>query len=94
MKTQVSAFCTKRYFFYLQTQKLVRQKQLEIEDFCVYWDTECEMLGNLPASQIQVRLPDAYRCCCSSPRHAALFARVRTFPYNCTGGNDRVHAEP
>lgn len=38
----------------LQTQKLLRQKQLEIEDFCVYWDTESEMLGKLPANQIQV----------------------------------------
>ena len=40
----------------LQVQKLVRQKQLEIQDFSVYWDTECEMLGNLPANQIQVRV--------------------------------------
>ena len=39
---------------FLQAQKLVRQKQLEIEDFSVYWDTECEMLGKLPANQIQV----------------------------------------
>lgn len=38
-----------------QNQKLLRQKQLEIEDFCVYWDTECELLEKLPANQIQVR---------------------------------------
>lgn len=35
-------------------QKLFRQKQLEIEDFSVYWDTECEMLGKLPINQVQV----------------------------------------
>lgn len=40
--------------FLLQVQKLFRQKQLEIEDFSVYWDTECEMLGKLPINQIQV----------------------------------------
>lgn len=40
--------------FLLQVQKLFRQKQLEIEDFSVYWDTECEMLGKLPINQVQV----------------------------------------
>ncbi len=39
----------------LQVQRLLRQKQLEIEDFSVYWDTECEVLGKLPPDQIQVR---------------------------------------
>lgn len=38
----------------LQVQKLLRQKQLEIEDFSVYWDTECQMLGKLPTHEIQV----------------------------------------
>lgn len=38
----------------LQVQKLLRQKQLEIEDFSVYWDTECEMLGKLAINEIQV----------------------------------------
>lgn len=39
---------------YLQVQKLLRQKQLEIEDFSVYWDTKCEMLGKLAINEIQV----------------------------------------
>lgn len=38
----------------LQVQKLLRQKQLEIEDFSVYWDTKCEMLGKLAINEIQV----------------------------------------
>lgn len=38
----------------LQVQKLLRQKQLEIEDFSVYWDTTCEMLGKRPTNEIQV----------------------------------------
>lgn len=42
--------------YFLKVQKLVRQKQLEIKDFSVYWDTESEMLGRLPASQIQVSI--------------------------------------
>lgn len=44
---------------YVQTQKLLRQKQLEIEDFSVYWDTSCEMLGKRPTAEIQVRKSDA-----------------------------------
>lgn len=44
---------------YLQVQKLFRQKQLEIEDFSVYWDTKCEMLGRRPNNEIQVRQSDA-----------------------------------
>lgn len=39
---------------YLQAQKLLRQKQLEIEEFSVYWDTKCEMLGKLAVHEIQV----------------------------------------
>lgn len=32
----------------------MRQKQLEIEEFSVYWDTKSTMLGDLPQAQIQV----------------------------------------
>ncbi|CAL8369136.1 unnamed protein product [Lota lota] len=53
-------------------QKLVRQKQLEIQDFSVYWDTECEMLGNLPANQIQ----DAMTECMQSRKHQYIFEPV------------------
>ncbi|XP_056131507.1 intermembrane lipid transfer protein VPS13D [Lampris incognitus] len=53
-------------------QKLLRQKQLEIEDFSVYWDTECDMLGNLPANQIQ----EAMIKCMQSREHQYIFEPV------------------
>ncbi|XP_008302450.1 vacuolar protein sorting-associated protein 13D isoform X1 [Stegastes partitus] len=53
-------------------QKLLRQKQLEIEAFSVYWDTECEMLGKLPANQIQ----DAMTKCMQSREHQYIFEPV------------------
>ncbi|XP_071393480.1 intermembrane lipid transfer protein VPS13D [Centroberyx affinis] len=53
-------------------QKLLRQKQLEIKDFSVYWDTECDMLGNLPANQIQ----DAMTKCMQSREHQYIFEPV------------------
>lgn len=39
---------------YSQTQKLIRQKELEISEFSVYWDTECSMYGNLSSAEVQV----------------------------------------
>lgn len=33
----------------------MRQKQLEIEEFSVYWDTQSTMLGDLPLAEIQVK---------------------------------------
>ncbi|XP_041858896.1 vacuolar protein sorting-associated protein 13D isoform X3 [Melanotaenia boesemani] len=54
------------------TQKLLRQKQLEIEDFSVYWDTQCEMLGKLPTNQIQ----DAMTQCMQSREHQYIFEPV------------------
>ncbi|XP_043974274.1 vacuolar protein sorting-associated protein 13D isoform X2 [Gambusia affinis] len=53
--------------------KPFKQKQLEIEDFSVYWDTKCEMLGKLPASQIQ----DAMTRCMQSRQHQYIFEPVR-----------------
>ncbi|XP_034732761.1 vacuolar protein sorting-associated protein 13D isoform X3 [Etheostoma cragini] len=53
-------------------QKLLRQKQLEIKDFSVYWDTECEMLGKLPTNQIQ----DAMTQCMQSREHQYIFEPV------------------
>ncbi|XP_041656068.1 vacuolar protein sorting-associated protein 13D isoform X2 [Cheilinus undulatus] len=53
-------------------QRLLRQKQLEIEDFSVYWDTECEMLGKLPANQIQ----EAMTRCMQSREHQYIFEPV------------------
>ncbi|XP_062282584.1 intermembrane lipid transfer protein VPS13D isoform X3 [Scomber scombrus] len=53
-------------------QKLLRQKQLEIEDFSVYWDTECEMLGKLPVNQIQ----EAMTQCMQSREHQYIFEPV------------------
>ncbi|XP_038577495.1 vacuolar protein sorting-associated protein 13D isoform X3 [Micropterus salmoides] len=53
-------------------QKLLRQKQLEIEDFSVYWDTESEMLGKLPANQIQ----EAMTRCMQSREHQYIFEPV------------------
>lgn len=38
----------------------MRQKQLEIEEFSVYWDTKCTMLGDLPLAEIQVVCWDHY----------------------------------
>ncbi|XP_034393657.1 vacuolar protein sorting-associated protein 13D isoform X3 [Cyclopterus lumpus] len=53
-------------------QKLLRQKQLEIEDFSVYWDTQCEILGKLPANQIQ----EAMTQCMQSREHQYIFEPV------------------
>ncbi|XP_037336994.2 intermembrane lipid transfer protein VPS13D isoform X1 [Pungitius pungitius] len=53
-------------------QKLLRQKQLEISDFSVYWDTQCEILGKQPASQIQ----DAMTRCMQSREHQYIFEPV------------------
>ncbi|KAM9855129.1 intermembrane lipid transfer protein VPS13D [Aulostomus maculatus] len=53
-------------------RKLLREKQLEIEDFSVYWDTECEMLGKLPVNQIQ----DAMTECMQMREHQYIFEPV------------------
>ncbi|KAM3617296.1 uncharacterized protein V6R79_004435 [Siganus canaliculatus] len=53
-------------------QKLVRQKQLEITNFSVYWDTESVMLGKLPANEIQ----DAMTYCMQSHQHQYIFEPV------------------
>ncbi|CAN9515953.1 unnamed protein product [Ophioblennius macclurei] len=54
------------------TQKLLRQKQLEIQDFSVYWDTECEILGKLPTNKIQ----EAMIQCMQSREHHYIFEPV------------------
>ncbi|XP_056409596.1 intermembrane lipid transfer protein VPS13D [Hyla sarda] len=32
---------------------LIRKKQLEVEDFSVYWDVSCRLLGDLPLGELQ-----------------------------------------
>ncbi|XP_054629816.1 intermembrane lipid transfer protein VPS13D isoform X1 [Dunckerocampus dactyliophorus] len=49
-----------------------RQKQLEIDDFRVYWDTECEMLAKLPVNQIQ----EAMTQCMKTWKHQYIFEPV------------------
>ncbi|XP_019746384.1 vacuolar protein sorting-associated protein 13D isoform X5 [Hippocampus comes] len=51
---------------------LFRQKQLEIEDFRIYWDTECEMLAKLPVNQIQ----EAMTQCMKTWEHQYIFEPV------------------
>ncbi|XP_076023177.1 intermembrane lipid transfer protein VPS13D isoform X2 [Genypterus blacodes] len=53
-------------------QKLFRQKQLEVQDFSIYWDTDSNMLGNLPADQLQ----DAMTECMQSREHQYIFEPV------------------
>ncbi|XP_035236927.1 vacuolar protein sorting-associated protein 13D isoform X1 [Anguilla anguilla] len=53
-------------------EKLLRQKQLEIEEFSVYWDTQCCMLGDLPAAEIQ----EAMTACMQSREHQYIFEPV------------------
>uniref|UniRef100_A0A672ZCY6 Vacuolar protein sorting 13 homolog D n=1 Tax=Sphaeramia orbicularis TaxID=375764 RepID=A0A672ZCY6_9TELE len=53
-------------------QKLLRQKQLEITDFSVYWDTHSQLLGTLPANQIQ----EAMTQCMQSREHQYIFEPV------------------
>ncbi|KAL2089318.1 hypothetical protein ACEWY4_014006 [Coilia grayii] len=53
-------------------QKLMRQKQLEIEEFSVYWDTSCKTLGDLPAAEIQ----DTMTKCMQSREHQYIFEPV------------------
>ncbi|KAG7472195.1 hypothetical protein MATL_G00106290 [Megalops atlanticus] len=53
-------------------EKLLRQKQLEIEEFSVYWDTECCMLGDLPTAEIQ----EAMTKCMQSREHQYIFEPV------------------
>ncbi|MCJ8741597.1 hypothetical protein PDJAM_G00072560 [Pangasius djambal] len=54
------------------TQKLMRQKQLEIEEFSVYWDTQCTMLGDLPLAEIQETMTK----CMQSREHQYIFEPV------------------
>ncbi|KAJ8016357.1 hypothetical protein DPEC_G00006370 [Dallia pectoralis] len=53
-------------------QRLMRQKQLEIEVFSIYWDTASSMLGDLPTSQIQ----EAMTQCMQSRDHQYIFEPV------------------
>ncbi|XP_072553553.1 intermembrane lipid transfer protein VPS13D isoform X2 [Salminus brasiliensis] len=53
-------------------QKLMRQKQLEIEEFSVYWDTKCTMLGDLPPAEIQ----ESMTACMQSREHQYIFEPV------------------
>ncbi|KAL7864820.1 hypothetical protein AOLI_G00162400 [Acnodon oligacanthus] len=52
--------------------KLMRQKQLEIEEFSVYWDTQCTMLGDLPPTEIQ----ETMTACMQSREHQYIFEPV------------------
>ncbi|XP_031659504.1 vacuolar protein sorting-associated protein 13D isoform X1 [Oncorhynchus kisutch] len=53
-------------------QRLMRQKQLEIKEFSVYWDTVSSMLGDLPANEIQ----EAMTKCMQSREHQYIFEPV------------------
>ncbi|KAK7884105.1 hypothetical protein WMY93_027228 [Mugilogobius chulae] len=53
-------------------KKQMRQKQLEIEDFSVYWDSQSTMLGQLPINQIQ----EAMTACMQSREHQYMFEPV------------------
>ncbi|KAK1801786.1 hypothetical protein P4O66_022429 [Electrophorus voltai] len=53
-------------------QKLMRQKQLEIEEFSVYWDTQCTMLADLPQAEIQ----ETMTTCMHSREHQYIFEPV------------------
>ncbi|TSM04819.1 Vacuolar protein sorting-associated protein 13D [Bagarius yarrelli] len=54
------------------TQKLMRQKQLEIEEFSVYWDTQCTLFGDLPLAEIQ----ETMTMCMRSREHQYIFEPV------------------
>ncbi|XP_051961416.1 intermembrane lipid transfer protein VPS13D-like [Xyrauchen texanus] len=53
-------------------QKLIRQKELEINEFSVYWDTECTMLGDLPSAKVQ----ELMSICMQSREHQYIFEPV------------------
>ncbi|XP_072305385.1 intermembrane lipid transfer protein VPS13D isoform X3 [Eucyclogobius newberryi] len=53
-------------------KKQLRQKRLEIEDFSVYWDSQCTMLGQLPVNQIQEAMAE----CMQSREHQYMFEPV------------------
>ncbi|XP_065141972.1 intermembrane lipid transfer protein VPS13D isoform X2 [Paramisgurnus dabryanus] len=53
-------------------QKLIRQKELEISEFSVYWDTECSMLGDLPPAELQEEMSK----CMQSREHQYIFEPV------------------
>uniref|UniRef100_A0A8C2EHE7 Vacuolar protein sorting 13 homolog D n=1 Tax=Cyprinus carpio TaxID=7962 RepID=A0A8C2EHE7_CYPCA len=53
-------------------QKLIRQKELEIGEFSVYWDTECTMLGDLPSTEVQEMMSE----CMQSREHQYIFEPV------------------
>uniref|UniRef100_A0A8C1KFS4 Vacuolar protein sorting 13 homolog D n=1 Tax=Cyprinus carpio TaxID=7962 RepID=A0A8C1KFS4_CYPCA len=53
-------------------QKLIRQKELEIGEFSVYWDTECTMLGDLPSTEVQDMMSE----CMQSREHQYIFEPV------------------
>ncbi|XP_076848119.1 LOW QUALITY PROTEIN: intermembrane lipid transfer protein VPS13D [Brachyhypopomus gauderio] len=55
-----------------RAQRLMRQKQLEIEEFSVYWDTQCSMLAGLPQAEIQ----ETMTTCMQSRQHQYIFEPV------------------
>ncbi|XP_056588171.1 intermembrane lipid transfer protein VPS13D [Triplophysa dalaica] len=59
--------CTKE-----PAQKLMRQKELEISEFSVYWDTECSMYGNLSSAEVQEQMNK----CMQSREHQYIFEPV------------------
>ncbi|XP_048417069.2 intermembrane lipid transfer protein VPS13D isoform X1 [Stegostoma tigrinum] len=34
-------------------EKSIRKKRLQIEDFSIYWDVDCELLGDIPPTELQ-----------------------------------------
>uniref|UniRef100_UPI00398EEC11 intermembrane lipid transfer protein VPS13D isoform X3 n=1 Tax=Pristiophorus japonicus TaxID=55135 RepID=UPI00398EEC11 len=34
-------------------EKSIRKKRLQIEDFSIYWDVDCELLGDVPPAELQ-----------------------------------------
>ncbi|XP_053136918.1 intermembrane lipid transfer protein VPS13D isoform X2 [Hemicordylus capensis] len=40
-------------------EELMKKKQLEIADFSIYWDTDCALLGDLPAGELQEAMDES-----------------------------------
>ncbi|XP_059807841.1 intermembrane lipid transfer protein VPS13D [Hypanus sabinus] len=53
-------------------EKSIRKKRLKIEDFSIYWDMDCELLGDVSASELQ----DAMDHCLENRDHKYILEPV------------------
>uniref|UniRef100_A0A4W3GI10 Vacuolar protein sorting 13 homolog D n=1 Tax=Callorhinchus milii TaxID=7868 RepID=A0A4W3GI10_CALMI len=74
-------------------EKSMRKKRLQIEDFSIYWDVDCELLGDLPPSEVQ----EAMDCCLENRNHKYVLEPVcasALLKRNCSKESLRSRSTP